>query len=182
MTALGSLISPITLISETVLPEPDSPTTPTISWVSMRKEIPPTARSRPCSVRKETVRSRTSRSGFCPSGEADAGVEGGIGDIHEGIGEDDEEGGVHDGRHDHRQVEVLQRVIGELAHALKGEDHLGQERAAADQGAEIEAEKRDEGDERGPQRMAQQDAALAQALGAGGADIVLMARLHQIGA
>src|SRR5215469_2548646 len=117
MTALGSLISPITLISETVLPEPDSPTTPTISWVSMRKEMPATARSRPRSVRNETLRSRTSSRAFFSSGEADAGVEGGIGDIHEGIGEDDEEGGVHDGRHDHREVEVLERVIGELAHA-----------------------------------------------------------------
>src|SRR5262249_2056789 len=106
MTAFGSLIRPITLISETVLPQPASPATPTISGVSMRKEMPPTARRRPRSVRKETLRSRTSSSGVCPSGEADAGVEGGIGDVHEGIGEDDEEGSVDDGCHDDRQIEI----------------------------------------------------------------------------
>ena len=63
------------------------------------------------------------------------------------------------GRHDHRQVEIVQRVIGELAHALQAEDHLGQQRAAADQRAEIEAEQRHEGDQRGAQRVAQQDPA-----------------------
>src|ERR1700690_2900500 len=102
---------PITLICDTVLPEPDSPTTPTISWVSTRKEMPPTACSTPRSVRKETRRARTSSSGGWPSGEADAGVEGGIENVHESVGEDDEEGGVHHRRHDDGQVEIEQGLI-----------------------------------------------------------------------
>src|SRR5215472_1120071 len=113
----------MTLISETVLPEPDSPTTPTISWVSMRKEMPATARSSPRSVRKDTLRSRTSSSAGLSSGEADAGIEAGIGNIHDGIGDDDEEGGVDHGRHDDRQIEILQRVIGQPSDAVQREDH-----------------------------------------------------------
>src|SRR5271170_5608294 len=126
ITAFGSVMRPITLISDTVLPEPDSPTTPTISWLSMRNEIVSTAKSRPRSVRKRTRRSRTSSSGpsnwgTSTSVEADAGIEGCVGDVDKGVGEDDEEGGVHHGRHDDRQVEVAQRVIGELAHTLQAE-------------------------------------------------------------
>src|SRR5277367_2602443 len=104
ISAFGSVMSPITLISETVLPEPDSPTTPTISCVSTRKEMVSTARSKPRSVRKDTCRSCTSSSGpanrgSSVSGEADAGIEGCVGNVHQGVGEDDEEGGVHHGHH-----------------------------------------------------------------------------------
>ena len=99
-----------------------------------------------------------------------------------GIGHDDEEGGIHDRRHDDRQIEVLQRVVGELADALQAEHHLGEQRRAADQRAEIEAEQRDESDQRGAQRMAQQDARFRQALGARRADVVFLQRLDDGGA
>src|SRR4051812_50230120 len=47
----------------TLLPEPDSPTIPSTSpWPSVN-ETPSTARTTPSSVLKETLRSRTSRSG-----------------------------------------------------------------------------------------------------------------------
>ena len=78
------------------------------------------------------------------SGIPDARIEHDIEQVDQRIGHDDEERGVHHRRHDHRQVEVLQRVVGELADALQAEHHLGQQRGAADQRAEIEAEQGDE--------------------------------------
>src|ERR1700747_681092 len=118
---LGSWIRPMTVISATVLPEPDSPTTPTISRGSMRKETPPTARSSPRSVRKETLRSRTSSKASLGLGKAHPGGEGGIGEVDHGIGRNDEERGVDDGRHDDRKIDVQQRLVGQLADALQAE-------------------------------------------------------------
>ena len=74
----------------------------------------------------------------------DARIEHDVEQVDQRIGHDDEERGVHHRRHDHRQIEVLQRVVGQLADALQAEHHLGQQRGAADQGAEVEAEQRDE--------------------------------------
>src|ERR1700676_4799170 len=114
MTALGSLISPMTLISDTVFPEPDSPTTPRISRSPTRKEILSTARTGPRSVRKETERLRTSsRAGFSWLGNAHPGIEDGIEDVNQRIGGDHEERGVDHGCQDHRQIETLQGVIGQ---------------------------------------------------------------------
>ena len=62
-----------------------------------------------------------------------ARIEQDIDHVDQRIGHDDEERGIHDRRHDDRQVEVLQRVIGELADALQAEHHFGQKRGAADQ-------------------------------------------------
>src|SRR5438094_4309552 len=110
MTALGSLISPNTLIRETVLPEPDSPTTPTISRSPIWKEMLSTARTRPRSVRKETERPRTSRSVLTTaSAKAHPGIDGSINQVDHGIRAHDEEGRIDHGRHDDRQIECLQR-------------------------------------------------------------------------
>src|SRR6266404_4156633 len=131
----------MTLISDTVFPEPDSPTTPTISRSPMRNEILSTARTRPRSVRNETERPRTSSRIFVSlSGKAHPGIDGSVNQIDHRIGGDDEEGGIDDGRHDHGQIEGLQGVIRQLAHALQAEDDLGQQRSAADQRAEIKTE------------------------------------------
>src|ERR1044071_1223108 len=122
MTALGSLISPITLISDTVLPEPDSPTTPIISRSPIWKETLSTARTRPRSVRNETERPRTSsRVLSSASAKAHPGIDGGINQVDHSVRAYDEEGGIDYSRHDHRQVECLQGIIGQLAHALQAE-------------------------------------------------------------
>ena len=47
----------------TLLPEPDSPTTPRVSPGSIENETPSTALTNPSSVGKWTLRSLTSRSG-----------------------------------------------------------------------------------------------------------------------
>ena len=67
-------------------------------------------------------------------------VEPGVDEIDERVREHDEERRVHHGREDHGQVEVLQRVERELADAVQAEDDLGQQRTAADERAEVEAE------------------------------------------
>ena len=52
------MISRITDIIVTLLPEPDSPTIPSTSPFASVKQTPSTALTRPSSVRKETLRSR----------------------------------------------------------------------------------------------------------------------------
>src|SRR5689334_15833238 len=114
ITAFGSLIRPTMLSSVTVLPQPDSPTTLTISCELMVKETPLTARTNPCWVRKETLRSFTSSRDIvpCPAAlsAAYAGVEDCIGHIHHEIRADHEERRVDDGGQDHREIQALQRI------------------------------------------------------------------------
>ena len=76
----------------------------------------PRARA-PLSVLKETLRSRTSSSG---SGMTDARVEQRVDEVDGRVDDDDEERRVDDRRHDHRQVELLQRLIRQPADARAG--------------------------------------------------------------
>src|SRR5207249_9344166 len=106
-TAFGSRIRRITAIIETVLPEPDSPTTPTTSPSATESERRTTARTIPFSVRNETLRSRTSSSG---SGTTDPRVEPRVDQIDERVREDDEERRIDHGGENHRQIEILKGV------------------------------------------------------------------------
>src|SRR6185437_8253401 len=160
--AFGSMMSRITDIIVTLLPEPDSPTMPRVSPSETLKETPSTARTTPSSVLKLTLRSLTSNSGslmtlpprgqrpsiWPPSGRPHSRIEPGVRDIDDRIGEDDEERAVDDGRHDRRQVEVRERLVGQEADSVDREYHLREQRAAADQDAKIEPEKADERDHR----------------------------------
>jgi len=56
-------VRPIVVSMDTLLPEPDSPTMPSVSPRSRVNETPSTALTNPSSVGKWTFRSRTSRSG-----------------------------------------------------------------------------------------------------------------------
>ena len=55
---------------------------------------------------------------------------------------------------------LTDRLGGVLAHALKAEDGLGEDRAAAERGAEVESAQRHHRDQRIAERVAQQDAPL----------------------
>src|SRR4051794_24598794 len=138
-------------ITVTLLPEPDSPTIPRISPGAMLNDTPSTARTSPSSVRNETRRLRTSRSGSLAN--AHPRIEQAVDDVDDGVGEDDEERPVDHGRHDHRQVEVLERVVRQLAHARQTEHDLGQERSAGHEGAEVEPEEADDRDHRVAQHV-----------------------------
>jgi hypothetical protein len=100
----------------------------------------------------DTLRSRTSSRG--------AGVEPGVDDVHDRVGDRDEERAVDDRRHDHRQVECDQRAVRQEADARQPEHDLGQQRAAADEHGEVEAEQRDERDHRRAQHVPREDAPL----------------------
>ena len=67
-------------------------------------------------------------------------VEQRVHDVDDRVHEHDEEGGVHDCRENHGQVEVLQRVERQLADPVQPEHDLRQQGAAADESAEVEAE------------------------------------------
>src|SRR5260370_11019062 len=98
---------PMIAIAVTLLPEPDSPTIPTISPGLTVKETPSTARTTPSSVRNETWRSRTSSSGVAgDSGNPHAGVEPRIEDVDDRIRSDDAACCVHDRGDDDRKDEV----------------------------------------------------------------------------
>src|SRR6266568_1943728 len=141
--ALGSLMSRMSVIIETLLPEPDSPTIPSTSPSSTVKDRPSTAVTVPRRVRKRTVRSRTSRNG---SGTAHPRVNGGVDDVDHRVGEHDEERRVQHAAHDHREVEVLQGVVGEQAKPGQPEYHLVEQRDPSDERAEVEAEQRHDRD------------------------------------
>src|SRR5579859_5616133 len=185
------MMSLITDIIVTLLPDPDSPTMPSVSPWATVNDTPSTALTTPSSVRKLTRRSRTSSSGSAitwPPPSARTGrsrrphprVEPRVGDVDERVREHDEERAVDHRGHDHRQIEVGQRLVGQEPDAVDREHDLGEQRAAADQDPEVQPEQADERDHRGAQRMPEQDAPLGQPLGPGGPDVVLVLYLEQV--
>src|SRR4051794_11413153 len=133
-SAPSSQISPVTLARlplcspmmarlDTLLPEPDSPTMPSVLPRSRVKLSPFTAFTRPSSVGKCTCRSLSSKNGLpvrsaeavvvtvsvtCRlldgSGQPHARVDEGVQDVDDHVGEDDEDGGEQDHAHDRGQV------------------------------------------------------------------------------
>src|SRR5437763_2728960 len=160
----------------TLLPEPDSPTMPSVSPSDRMSDTPSTALTRPSSVRKETLRSRTSSSGSAvmaavpPSCRPDPRVEPGVADVDDGVGQHDEEGPVNHGGYDRRQVEVVQCLVGEVAHPVDAEHHLGEQSRSRDQGTEVQPEQAHERDHGRPQRVPEQHLPLGDALGTSGPD------------
>src|SRR3954447_7006117 len=106
----------------TDLPDPDSPTIASVRPFSTEKSTPSTALTMPSSVGNWTRRSRTSRNGWLirvPRGPERAasdsvvrsrkphpGVDDGVEDVDNEVGDDDERRGQHDGAGDHRQVGI----------------------------------------------------------------------------
>src|SRR6476469_5098713 len=158
MRALLERVRPMIVCAVTLLPEPDSPTIATTSPGERSNDTPWTACRRPPSVAKETERSRTDSRGapLIPSAPCSLGrlpephprVELGVGDVDQGVEEDDEEGAEQGDRHQRRQVEALHGFGGVLADPVKVEQRLGEDRPTADHGAEVEPEEGDDRDQR----------------------------------
>src|SRR5215472_19138680 len=187
------MISRMTDIIVTLLPEPDSPTMPRVSPTETVNDTPSTALTTPSSVRKLTRRSRTSSSGsfmtpplpisrIGPSCWPHSRVERRVGDVDKRVRKHDEECAEDHRGHDHRKVQVGQRLVGQEPDAVNGEHHLGQQRSSADKYAEVEPEQAHERDHRVAQHVADQDAPLGQALRPRGPDVILVLDLEQIGA
>src|SRR3954463_14769926 len=169
MRAFFWRVRPITVRLDTLLPEPDSPTMPSAWPLFTSYEMPSTAFTRPSSVSKCTYRSRTVSSG---SGIFHARVDEGIEDVHDQVGDDDEERADQHRALDHRQVGVLDRVVGEPPDAGDVEDGLGED-GAAEQDADVDACGGDERGDRAAHAVPEHHAPLAQPLRARSADVVL---------
>src|SRR5918992_3718427 len=116
---------PRTVRNVTLLPDPDSPTTPRVSPWSTEKEIPSTALTSPSSVGKWTRRSLTWRRGSANLRVPYSRIEEGVDHVHHQVGHHDEQG-CHDGHtHDHGEVrgpDTLNRVLPdtvEIEHRLR---------------------------------------------------------------
>src|ERR1700753_3524121 len=184
--AFGERVSPISVITVTDLPEPDSPTMATVSPRLTEKETPLTARTRPSSVANETWRSSISSSrSFMAHHLAvnpDPGIEQGVHHVGERAEQHDEEGGEHRADHDRRHVELPDRVGLVLADAGQVEHGLGDQRGPAEQGGEVQPEQGDDRHQRVAQHMADEYLPCGQALGPGRAHVVLVDHVERVGA
>src|SRR5438105_7749669 len=102
---------------------------------------------------------------------SDAGIEEAIADIHEQVRDDVRDRGEQDDALHHGIVLRVDRIDGQLADALAGEDGLDDD-AAREQASGLEADDRDDRDERIPHRVAQDDRPAREALRARGADVL----------
>src|SRR5436190_1546728 len=149
MMACFDVTRPMTVRKPTLLPEPDSPTTPSVSPEASEKEMPSTALTRPSSVGKCTFRFLTSRRGSatrvssstpvaCRRRGADRQsscishpwIQESVYHVHDEVGYDDEDGPQHGHAHDRREVVHREREDGVLPQARQLEDGLDDHRAA----------------------------------------------------
>src|SRR3954470_4705447 len=136
----SSQISPVTLAllrdrcrpsiaSEvTLLPEPDSPTMPSVWPFSRAKDEPVTAWTMPSSVSNRTLRSLTSRNGrgagepmdnVASSAQPHARGDDAVQHVDDQVHDDDEAGSEQGNAQDHRQVAAANAVEREVAEATQ---------------------------------------------------------------
>src|SRR5216684_1285447 len=108
---------------------------------------------------------------------SDPRIDPAIEEIHEQVAQDEADGDEQDHPLHQRVVPREDRVHHEAAHPRQGEDILGDHRPS-DQGAELETQHGDDGDEGILQDVAADDAPFREPLGSGGADIVFRERLQ----
>jgi len=169
----------------TLLPDPDSPTMPSTSFVPTSKESPSTARTTPWRVANETDRSRTLKTasvGVSSGDNANPWIDVGVDHVDGGAREDHEERAVHDTTHDERQVEVLQSLVGEPSDSLKAEDDLGQQRGTAHEYADVEAEEVRRSRSASIAVRGDRGSGAREAFGSGGANVVLVHIVDQFAA
>ncbi len=104
--------------------------------------------------------------------QLDAGVDEGRHEIGQKVAQHDGAGRDHGDAHDDRDVDALDGLPGQLADAGPAE-HAFHNDDAAHEDADVDADHGHDGQDRVRQRVAQDHAAAREALGAGGADIVL---------
>src|SRR5215467_14061422 len=97
-----------------------------------------------------TLSGRVSPAAGRPSRYPHSRIEPRVRHVHERIRNYDEKRAVDDGGHDRWQVKVLQRLVSEIADAVYAEHDLDQNRAAADQRPEVQAEQAHESDHGSP--------------------------------
>src|SRR5580765_8364549 len=106
-------LRPMIVRQVTLLPEPDSPTMPSVLPFSTWKLTPSTALTTPSSVRKCVRRSLTSRRAMGllhHLGESDSRVDDGVQEIDDEVEDDDRDRREHHNALHRRQVEVRDRL------------------------------------------------------------------------
>ena len=123
--------------------------------------------------REHRLGSSPSRAHSCD----DPRVEDAVEDVHEQVGEDEGERDHQRHRLDDGVVAAEDRLQEHVADSGQPEDDLD-DRGAADQHADLEADDRDHRDQGVPQRVLRDHGSPADALGPGGADVVLPEHLE----
>src|SRR6266508_1403713 len=168
----GGGIRPMIERAVTDLPHPDSPTIPSVRPLSTEKEMPSTARTTPCRVKKCVLRSRTSRSGtpllalLRHTGARIERVTKAIGDEERA---EDEPGDREAGKDDQVWMGLIggiavlrERAPGSLRW-IDAEPDERQEGLAEDHSRQLEEHEHDHDPERVRQPMAQEDPLPARA-------------------
>src|SRR2546421_9535095 len=156
-------LSPMIVRQVTLLPEPDSPTIPSVCPFSIEKVTPSTAFTMPSSVRKWVLRSRTSRSAISTaSGQPDPWIDPGVEEVDDEVEDDDRERREDDHSLHRRDVVVVQAEDGRLPETREAVDRLGEDRAS-EREADVHAEHRHDGQHRIPQDVRAQHEPLGRA-------------------
>ena len=160
----------------TLLPEPDSPTIPSVSPGSIANETPSTAWTKPSSVRKRVRRFSTSSRAVS---EPDPRIEDRVETVDDQVEQDDHDGREHDDADDHREIRLLVRDDHLAAETRQVEDRLREDGAAECQG-DVEPEDGDDREHAVPEDVRAEHRVLGDALGPCGAHVVLAHRLHHV--
>src|SRR5512132_74736 len=160
-----------------LLPDPDSPTRPSVLPRSTEVETPSTACTTPSRAWKDTRMSRMSSR--AATSVANAWVEERVRDVDDEVRDDDEERAEEHGALDRREIGVDDRVVGEATDARDVEDRLREDGAAQEE-PEVQPGDRHDRRERGPEAVAEDHPPLGQPLRPSRADVVLTHDLDQV--
>src|SRR5436190_2619764 len=163
--------SPISVRNVTLFPEPDSPTTPSVSPRSSWKLTPETALTIPSSVRKRVCRSVTSR--IATSGrEPDSRIEPRVRDVDEEVEDDHGQRREDDDPDDDGEVVPVRRLDQLCAEPAQVEHRLGED-GAAEREADVHTEDRHDRQQAVAQHMLEQNARAAGSFRPRRPDVVL---------
>src|SRR5262249_11770708 len=159
-------------------PQPDSPTIPSVFPFSTEKLTPSTAFTMPSSVRKYVFRSLTSRRAIGAGAlrQPDPRIDRGVEEVDEQVEPDDHDRGEDDHPLDGGGVVVVERLNRGAPEARQAVDGLG-EYGATEREPDVHTQHRHDGEHGVPKHVRAHDDRLRSALGARGADVVLVQRL-----
>ena len=138
--------SPMIVRQVTLLPEPDSPTMPSV-LPSLDRERDAVDRLHDAVVRLEVGPEVVDLEESASSVEADARIDEGVGNVDHDVEDDDAERREDDDALDHRQVEVSRAWTASRPRPGQAEDRLGED-GAAERDADVHPEHRHDRQER----------------------------------
>src|SRR5262245_48843156 len=161
--------SPITVSMLTLLPEPDSPTMPSVRPASTEKATSSTAFTMPSSDREPRAEPQLRQ----PDSRIDHRIE----NIDDETDDDDDDRGEHDHGLDRGQVEAVETLPCDQPEPRQTVHGLGEDRPSERDG-DVQAEDRHDRQHRVPQHVLPDDGALRSSLRARRPDVVLVHRIE----